>query len=204
MIVYTIGHSTNSLDQLIRTLRRHEISAVGDVRSQPYSRVNPQFNRETLKEALNEAGIAYVFLGRELGARSDDPDCYEHGKVSYERLAKTSLFQQGLERAVKGASEYRLALMCAEKEPLDCHRTILVARHLTERGIEVLHILSDGSVEEHRDTLRRLKATLKLGEDMFKSEDDVIREAYEIQGARIAYAPQTPATAAQGSARGAE
>ncbi len=185
--VYTIGHSTNSVEHLIELLHRHGVTAVCDVRSRPYSRMNPQFNREDLKKSLKIAGITYVFLGEELGARSDDPDCYEDGKVIYDRLARTGAFQRGLERVQTGASEYRLALMCAEKEPLDCHRTILVARHLEDAGLKVQHILSDGSVEAHAVTIERLKARLNLGEDMFRPAEEVTREAYAIQGERIAY-----------------
>jgi hypothetical protein len=94
--------------------------------------------------------------------------------------------------------------MCAEKEPLDCHRTILVARRLADRGIEVRHILADGSVELHLDTIQRLKTSLRLREDMFKSEDEAIRDAYEIQGARIAYAPTSDLKAVQREAQGSE
>ncbi|NKC12757.1 MAG: DUF488 family protein [Gammaproteobacteria bacterium] len=186
-IVYTIGHSTHSLDQLTSLLAHHAITAIGDVRSRPYSRTNPQFNREPFKSALKELGIAYVFLGSELGARSDDPACYGDVKVSYEKLARSALFRSGLQRVRTGAQSYRLALMCAEKEPLDCHRTILVARHLEECGLQVQHILADGSLEKHSATLERLIRRLGIGEDLFKTAAAAVREAYEIQEARIAY-----------------
>ncbi len=189
--IYTIGHSTNPVERLIELLQQHGITAVGDVRSQPYSRMNPQFNREDLEKALARAGIGYVFLGEELGARADDPACYENGKVRYDRLARTGSFQRGLERVRKGAAEYRLALMCAEKEPLDCHRTILVARHLDEWGMEVQHILADGSLEPHAATIERLKKQLKIGVDMFRPADASTEQAYAVQGERIAY--QRPA-----------
>jgi uncharacterized protein (DUF488 family) len=127
-------------------------------------------------------------LGKELGARSEDPACYEHGKVQYERLAQTDLFQQGLERIKKGMKNYRLALMCAEKEPLECHRTILVARHLVALGINVRHILADGKLETHTDTLRRLACMLNLPEhDMYRSREELLADAYHRQEERIAY-----------------
>ena len=123
--VFTIGHSTHPQERFIGLLLKHGITAVCDVRSKPYSRMNPQFNREDLEEALLAQGIAYRFLGKELGARSDDPDCYVGGKVQYDRLAGTELFKQGLKRVIRGLKEdFRIALMCAEKEPLECHRTI--------------------------------------------------------------------------------
>src|SRR5271169_2675230 len=123
--IFTIGHSTHTQEYFISLLSRHGITALCDVRSKPYSRVNPQFNREELQRVLREHGITYVFLGTELGARSDDPTCYENGKVQYDRLAHTELFRQGLDRVQEGVRKYRIALMCAEKEPLECHRTIL-------------------------------------------------------------------------------
>ena len=133
-------------------------------------------------------GIRYVFLGRELGARSDDQCCYVDGKVKYELLARTPLFQSGVSRVIEGAETLKIALMCAEKDPLDCHRTILVARELVNRGVNVTHILQDGSIELHRDAIIRLIARIGLGEaDMFRSEEATVDDAYAKQGERIAY-----------------
>ena len=186
--VYTIGHSTHPIERFIQLLRGHAITALADVRSAPYSRMNPQFNREPLEEALKEAGISYVFLGEELGARSKDPSCYRRGKVDYELLARTELFQSGLERVRNGARTHRIALMCAEKDPLDCHRTILVARNLVEQGLPVSHILSDGSVENHDQSISRLMRMLRIGEDdLFRPREDAIRDAYRKRGEAIAY-----------------
>jgi uncharacterized protein (DUF488 family) len=186
--VFTIGHSTHPQERLITLLRQHGITAVCDVRSTPYSRVNPQFNREMLKEFLRECGIKYVFLGKELGARSEDPACYENGKVQYDRLARTDLFRQGLERVQKGMQDYRLAIMCAEKEPLECHRAILVSRHLVDLGLEVQHIHADGRLESHVDALSRLAQMFNLLEhDMFRSPEELLADAYRRQEGRIAY-----------------
>jgi len=188
--VFTIGHSTHNLERFIALLRMYEITAVGDVRSSPYSRANPQFNREDLKQALRDAGIEYVFLGDELGARSKDPTCYEEGRVQYNRLALTPEFQRGLGRVQQGMKRFRLALMCAEKEPLECHRTVLVARRLVELGISVMHILADGRLESHEQTIGRLKRALHLPEtDMFRTAADVLQDAYKLQETRIAYRP---------------
>jgi uncharacterized protein (DUF488 family) len=186
--IFTIGHSTHTLERFISLLSLHGITAVCDVRSKPGSRANPQFNRENLKQALRTYGIVYVFLGKELGARSEDPSCYEHGKVRYDRLAQTSLFRQGLERVQEGMKKYRVALMCAEKEPLECHRTILVARHLAALRVDVQHILADGKLESHADVLNRLVRMFNLPEhDMFRSDEDVLADAYRYQEARIAH-----------------
>ena len=191
--VYTIGHSTHSIECFIELLKRYSITALCDVRSQPYSRMNPQFNRKSLKQALRDVGIEYVFLGKELGARSDDKTCYRNGQVQYDLLAHTALFKHGIKRVKEGACSYRVALMCAEKEPLDCHRTILVARRLFEDGLIIKHILWDGQVEDHEQTMRRLLSKLKLSEeDMFRSSDEVTNEAYIRQGNEIAYRENSP------------
>src|ERR1700676_1419843 len=97
-LIHTIGHSTRRLEDLLALVLHHGLTAVADVRSRPYSRMNPQFNREPLAKALAEHGIAYVFLGEELGARTDNPDCYVDGRVEYDKLARTNSFQAGLTR----------------------------------------------------------------------------------------------------------
>lgn len=188
--LFTIGHSTHPIHYFIDLLKTHEVTAVCDVRSSPYSRMNPQFNRESLRKALRENRISYVFMGKELGARSDDPCCYAHGKVQYDLLAQTELFQHGLSRIQAGIEKYRIALMCAEKDPLDCHRTILVSRYLEEKlDLEVQHILANGQLEKHSDTMDRLLYNLKLpSQDIFRTHDAVLADAYKIQGQKIAYA----------------
>jgi uncharacterized protein (DUF488 family) len=188
-MLYTIGHSNHPIDRFIALLQQHGIDAVADVRSTPYSRFNPQFRKERLQAALADAGVRYVFLGDELGARSKDPACYdESGRVSYVRLAATDLFRRGIERLLTGMQKHRIALMCAEREPLDCHRTILVARELERAGAPITHILADGSLEPQRHAMERLASNLKLAEtDLFRTPDELIEDAYDKQGSQIAY-----------------
>jgi uncharacterized protein (DUF488 family) len=187
-MIYTIGHSNHPIDRFIALLHQHDVDAVADVRSTPYSRFNPQFSKEKLQAALAAAGIRYVFLGEELGARSKDPTCYdEGGRVSYAKLASTDLFRRGLDRLLAGMQNHRIAIMCAEREPLECHRTILVSRELERAGVPITHILSDGTLEPHRDAMRRLASSLKLATtDLFSSPDELIEAAYEKQASRIA------------------
>jgi len=189
IMIYTIGHSKHPLERFIALLQQHGVNAVADVRSTPYSRFNPQFNREKLQAALAGADIRYVFLGEELGARSKDPECYDpEGRVSYIKLAQTDLFRRGLERLLTGMREHSIAIMCAEREPLECHRTLLVARELEKAGVPVGHILQDGSLEPHRQAMGRLATDLKLAAtDLFRTPDELIEDAYEKQSARIAY-----------------
>lgn len=186
--IYTIGHSNHEITSFMDLLRQHGITALGDVRSNPYSRYVPQYSRESLKTALAAAGIAYVFLGKELGARSENPACYKQGRVQYERLAKEPIFLEGIDRIIQGANRYRIALICAERDPIECHRALLVARKLYETGIPVNHILADGSLEAHEAMESRLLAVCKLPEgDMFKSREEFIADAYLMQGERVAY-----------------
>ena len=185
----TIGHSNHSLETFVALLQQHGVSALADVRSAPYSRFNPQFNRKALEGSLKGIGIKYAFLGRALGGRPDDPSCYENGRVRYDRLARTPLFREGLERVVEGAGRERIALMCAEKEPLDCHRTILVGRSLVGRGVAVAHILADGSLEPHDETMSRLLDSMGLPRgDLLQSREQLIEEALAHRERRIAYA----------------
>lgn len=190
--IYTIGHSDLTIESFIGNLQRNGITALTDVRSNPYSRMQPQFNRETLKRDLQQNHIAYLFLGKELGARSEQPECYINGKIQFEILARQPLFLQGLDRVIGGLEKYQIALMCSEKDPLNCHRTILVARQLHNRGISVNHILYDGSIESHSALERRLLKTLKMEVlDLFRSEDEVVFDAYLKWGDRIAYVAES-------------
>lgn len=187
-MVMTVGHSNHSIDAFVDLLLRNGVTALADVRSAPYSRYQPQFNKETLARSLRERGIHYVFLGRELGARSDDPACYENGRVQYHRLAQTEAFQSGLGRVMQGMGEHRIALMCAEREPLECHRTLLVARELSERGVAIRHILPDGSTEDHADAMNRLLSLTGLPrEDLFRSHEELVAEAIRRQEQKVAY-----------------
>lgn len=186
--VYSVGHSNHDINTFIGLLKRHDISAIADVRSHPYSRFVPQYSRESLKASLTSAGISYVFLGKELGARSDNPECYLHGRVQYDRLAKQSVFNAGIQRVTEGMNRYRIALMCAEKDPLDCHRALLVGRALFDKGVPVNHIHANATLESHEQLESRLLALCKLPEgDMFKARELFVAEAYFIQGQRVAY-----------------
>ena len=189
MNLFTIGHSTHTLEAFLALLERHAIAVVADVRSSPYGRLD-HFHREFLQAALRNARINYVFLGRELGARRDEAACYEGDQAVYPRIAKLPLFQEGLVRVRRGIARQRVALLCAEKEPLACHRTILVCRHLRGPDVHIAHILANGELEQHVDAERRLVKDLELGPTLFDLDLDErvrIEEAYERRGRQIAY-----------------
>lgn len=188
--IFTVGHSNAGSEAFIDLLRRHAVTAVADVRSQPYSRFLPHFNRDQLKAGLRGAGIGYVFLGRELGARPDDPSCYVDGVARYERIAATLPFREGIARLLQGWRTARIALLCAEKDPLACHRTILVCRHLRRPGLAIRHILGDGTLESHEEAEQRLIRLHGLHQASFlepRTPAETLEEAYDRQAARIAY-----------------
>ena len=198
--ILTVGHSNHSLDGFLALLSKHRVAAVADLRSAPYSRFSPHFNRDALAAALKNRAIGYAYLGRELGGRPDDPACYEEGRVSYERIARTARFQDGLTRvedmAARGrAARGRVALMCAEKEPLDCHRTLLVARAL--EGVCVAHILADGTLEAHEETMERLMAAFTG--DLFLSREEAVAQAIKERTRRVAFAGAGPTEKGRGT-----
>jgi uncharacterized protein (DUF488 family) len=184
--IYTIGHSTHEWRDFVRLLTVHEIGAIADVRSVPASRL-PYFNREALRESLPNAGVDYVFLGNELGARRAEPECYAGDIAVYENIAKLTQFQQGIAEVLQRGSQRRVCLMCAEKEPLDCHRTLLVTRELVRRGATVRHILADGQLEDHAITERRLMKLMGVEQSLFDDDDVLLADAYERRGREIAY-----------------
>jgi uncharacterized protein (DUF488 family) len=188
--LFTIGHSNHKIFDFLRLLRNHGITALVDVRSHPVSRVHPQFNKEVLAADLKKAKIAYVFLGRELGARRVESSCYVDGRAEHGRIAALPTFQEGLRRIREGIGRYRITLMCAERDPLDCHRGILICRHLRNEGISIQHILADGSLEPQRAFEKRLVYRLKIEPDLFdggQAFDQLLEKAFDTQGKKIAY-----------------
>ena len=186
--LFTIGHSNHPIERLLELLAKHAVSAVADVRSHPFSRYNPQFNREELQKTLKGAGIEYVFLGKELGARSEDPSCFLDGKLQFDLLSRSGLFRSGLSRLQKGMERYLIALLCAEKDPILCHRMILVCRNMRSEAQEIRHILEDGSLEDNRQSERRLMHSLGIPENhLFAKAEELIEKAYDLQGKRIAF-----------------
>lgn len=184
--LFTIGHSTHDFSAFLQLLRKHGIEAVADVRSRPYSRL-PWFSRPAMEPELKKEGIRYVFLGTELGARRTERECYIGSRADYDLIAKTDAFRRGLERLEKGVSKFRIALMCAEKDPLDCHRTVLVCRH-AKRFAEISHIHGDGKLESHEAAeMRMLRRYTTAEGDLFRSRIELLNQAYKRRGEEIAY-----------------
>lgn len=158
MPILTVGYGLRDTDEMVALLRRYGVEYVGDVRSIPYSRRRPDFSREPLERRLRSAGLRYVFLGETLGGRPDDPACYDaDGHVDYDRCRTAPSFLAGIERVETAHREgHRLALLCSEARPTDCHRSKLLAEMLVERGGPVMHIDEDGNLVEHAEIAARL------------------------------------------------
>jgi uncharacterized protein (DUF488 family) len=198
--VLTIGHSTLSFETFLSMLKAAGVTAVVDVRSSPVSRRMPHFNRDELEAALNEHGVEYRFLGKELGGRPRASDLYCDGIADYEKMAREPAFETGLKRVIKGAKEHTIALMCSEHNPLDCHRCLLVGRALAERNIPVGHILSSGQIIEQRDIEEKLLALIDTPmNDMFDSHratggEGRLAVAYRQRSLAVAYREPQRAT----------
>jgi len=190
--LFTIGHSNHSLDHFLELLLAHRLSTIADVRSSPYSKYSPHFNKDVLDSTLRNANIDYIFLGRELGAQRSEDDCYIDGQAKYDRIAHLSTFQRGLEIVLQGVEHYRIALMCSESDPITCHRTILVCRELKRicPDLKITHILGDGTEERQEMSEKRLINLHKLQPELFgdlTSTSGLIEKAYDLQAEKIAY-----------------
>jgi len=155
--IYTIGYGARTIDEFIAALRAYDIAYLLDVRSKPYSRHKPDFSKQALAAHLEAAGIRYVFLGEALGGQPDDPACLTHGEVDYEKVRQTAVFQSGIGRVQKAyQQQLRVALMCAEGKPEQCHRTHLIGRELTAVGIPIAHIDETNQLVSQEAVLARL------------------------------------------------
>ncbi|RTL86059.1 MAG: DUF488 domain-containing protein [Hyphomicrobiales bacterium] len=186
--IFSIGHSTHSEERFRELLNGAGITAVADVRSSPYSRHLPHFSKTELQTWLKDSNVAYSYLGRELGGRPRDPRLFRNGVADYEAMAEVPSFSEGLARILKGAERYRIAMMCSEQDPLDCHRCLLVARRLSERGICTGHVLATGDVISHKEIEDRLLQLEKqASDDLFASPDERLSSAYRSRNMKVAF-----------------
>ncbi len=189
--LFTAGHSNHPWDYFLELLRRHRITLICDARSSPYSRRHPQYRREALQKNLAQARIHYRFMGDALGARTRDASCYQDGGVVYSRLAATTAFRRGLAELITYAGSERAALLCAERDPITCHRMILVTRQLRDGALPIQHILADGALETNAAAEERLLREYGAGDDLFTTATARIEAAYDWQSRRIAYERKT-------------
>jgi uncharacterized protein (DUF488 family) len=191
--VWTIGHSAYSWERFITLVRNAGITAIADVRTSPYSRFSPHFNRDEVRDELRLDGISYVFLGKELGGRPAGQRFYCEGVADYEKMAHTKDFKKGLERVIEGATKYKIALMCSEQDPMDCHRCLLVGRALAERGVQVAHIQGDGVIATQEQIENRLlELSGRSFDDLFAAREDRLATAYRDHSRKVAFAQPQP------------
>lgn len=193
--IFTIGHSDHPIETFLDLLNAHRIGVLVDVRSSPWSKRFPHFSSRPLADALRNAGIRYVLLGHVLGGRPSASVRMQMNGQGYAAMAATPAFESGIVRLLKGRSEHRIALMCAERDPAMCHRALLVGRALARRDAPPDHLHPDGLVESHRQLEQRLleMAGLGAGGDLFTSADDLLDLAYlehERRAAAQAHAPE--------------
>jgi uncharacterized protein (DUF488 family) len=187
--VLTIGHSAHSWERFLALLGSAGVTAIADVRTAPYSRRFPHFNRDRLRDALPLRGIAYVFLGKELGGRPRERGLYCEGVADYEQMAQTEGFKAGVERVILGAGKFRIALMCSEQDPLECHRCLLVGRALAERGVAVGHILGNGEIVPHAGIeAKLLELCGRRVDDLFAAPAQLLAMAYRDRARKVAFA----------------
>ena len=217
MKIFTIGHSNHTIETFIELLHQHQVTALADVRSSPYSRRFPQFNQSALKTDLKTANIAYVPLGDNLGARPRNRDCYIDGMARYDLIAATEAFKIGLNRLIQGSEKYQISLMCAEQDPIVCHRAILICPHLKNAGLEIHHIHKNGDLESNENLENRvlkqnnLYKLSKLSADFQShvkqlslfdlqpiqtlekplSRAELVEKAYQLQSEKVAYTETT-------------
>lgn len=190
--VFSIGHSTLPYEDFLNLLRHASITAVADVRSSPFSRFCPHFNKDVLREELRHDGISYVYLGQELGGRPKRDDFFVNGIADYEKMATAPDFEIGLRRVIDGAAKHRIAMMCSESDPLECHRCLLVGRALSERGVTIHHILTHGKILGHKKLEEKLMDLSGVSEfDLFDSPEKRLADAYRSWSMKVAYSPQT-------------
>ena len=177
--ILTIGHSNHPIERFLELVKNASVTAIADVRSYPVSRYAPHFNRDALTKSLDENGIPYFYFGKELGGRS-------HNNFN------PADFRKGLDRIIEESARHRITMMCAERDPLDCHRCLLLARSLAERSVEIGHILASGKIASHRETEDRLLEAEGLGTEDFFSREQRLADAYNARSGHRA-----PAQAAE-------
>jgi uncharacterized protein (DUF488 family) len=186
--IYTVGYATHTIESLVTLMKKFNVTAIVDVRSQPYSRFKPEFNRESLMKSLIANGIEYVFLGDNLGARIRAPECYKNGQISYELVSRHPLFGEGIGRLLKEMNNFSIAIMCAEKDPITCHRMILICKELKNHGVQITHIIDTNTSEDHVEAEFRLMKLYHLEQpDLFMTDSQRLERAYSKQEEQIAY-----------------
>ena len=192
---YTIGHSSHDIGEFTHLLKKHNINCVVDIRSTPYSQYNPQFNRENLKRYLENVHISYIFMGNSLGGRYDDQALFFGDKpvVDFRKVMERDEYKKGIQAIIDGIEKGDiLVLMCAEKDPFNCHRFALVGYGLQKEGVNVKHILEDGKIIDNEELEKELLSKYRIESTLFEqiTEEEAIEMGYVKRNRDIGYESQ--------------
>jgi len=199
--IYTIGHSNYNRDYFMELLFKFKVNTIVDIRSVPFSKYVPHFNKDNIKSLLNNYGIHHVYMGEELGIIKDNNSLLsKDGYLDFEKVKETELFKNGIIRIRDGFSKgYTIAIMCTEKDPIDCHRSILIGRELHKQKYAIVHILTDGRTETHTQfegRLLNMYFPIKMQQDLFsiiepsENEAEILNKAYMLRNRDIGYRPE--------------
>lgn len=187
-VIFTIGHSNLDISDFINLLLANKIELVVDVRSAPYSKLYPHFNRNPLAASLIKNSIKYIFLGDSVGGRSNNLKDFSKGRVEYKKIAEKKEYISSINTIIQNSSKYKIVLMCSEKEPLECHRTLLISRSIETHTVKILHIHRDGQIESQDEAIQRLLKIWKLDSpSLFGEDTERINEAFTKQESKYAY-----------------
>jgi len=183
--LFTIGYAEHTQKSFFDVLKTNQVAALVDVRARPYSSFKPEFSQEPLKYFLQKNDIPYVPMGDQLGVSIANLEGWSPTRTMFQVIAESENFKKGLERIKNGLQKHRIALMCAEKDPLCCHRFLLICRHLPA-GIRIGHILEAGRIEKQVETIERLLKMSELDQpDLFRSREELLHLAYAAQEEKI-------------------
>lgn len=187
----TIGYGNMQLDEFINLLLVTRVNYLVDIRTTPFSKYKPAFNKQNLQEALLKKGITYLWLGDSLGGRPSDDSCYfENGTVDYVKTSQTEAFKAGMEKLLDLRIPYNVAIMCTEKEPSECHRFLMVSRVLSEKGYDVTHVLGIKKYVLQKELEKKIM-NIHYGENIqmtfFSDDDDILSNSYLKQSEKFAY-----------------
>jgi len=189
MLVYTVGHSNQTIEEFIDLIKKYEVNCIIDVRTIPSSNYNPQFDRVPITSSLKPHGITYMHFDKEFILRRKD-SLDENGKVDFEKAVLTPFFQNGVLRLKRGIElGYNIALMCAKAKPIECHRFSMVGRYLNDNGFTVRHILRNGELATQEDIEKEMvneylsKKRLREIDIMFGEYDATqqLKDAYRLK-----------------------
>lgn len=198
--IYSVGHSDLPVNRFIELIADAGVTAIADVRTSPYSKRYPWFSQRELKGSLRDVGVSYAYVGLELGGRPEDPHLFDsQGIADYESMAKSQLYKAGVQRIFVGMEKYRIAMVCSERDPLNCHRCLMVGRTLLGLGIQTSHIHHDGRIETQADAEQRLLVEERLdADDFLRPVEGRLREAYDRRRKRVAYGSESLKGSAEG------